>query len=145
MKEILTYTRAAINTSTDLDLFTAGVSGVLFTAVAAAGLTLKVKPARGGVLLLPSNPVGAGLGFGDTLAVTGVGDILLTMWGELELTYRINGTALEVLVATPINFTQTGSAAGTTITANKPIVIKPGLYVDRAYRLVSATDRSVTW
>lgn len=145
MKEIITYTRATINTTTDLTLFTAGGSGLLFTAVNATGLTLKAGLARGGTILLPTNPVGSGLGYGDSLIVTGTGDILITMWGQLEETYRINGTALEVLVATPIPFANTGVIGGVNVEASKTVLIKPGFYTDRAYRYVSTTDRTITW
>lgn len=145
MKEIITYTRAAINTPTDLKLFTAGPTGLLFTAISASGLTLKAGLARGGTVQLPSNPVGAGLGFGDSLLVSGTGDILLTMWGSLEETYLINGTALEVIIATPIPFAKAGVVGSTPVAASKTTLIKPGLYTENSYRFVSPTDRTITW
>lgn len=144
MKEIITYTRAGINSSSDLVLFKAGKSGVLFTAVTATGLTLKAGLARGGTVLLPSNPIGAGLGYGDSLLVSGIGDILITMWGELEETYRINGTALEVLVATPIPYAKTGTIGDVAVTANQTVLTKPGIYTDKVYRFDTGT-RKVNW
>lgn len=145
MKEIITYSRANINSTTDIRLFTAGVTGLMFTSVNAVGLTLKAELARGGVVLLPSNPIGAGLGYGDSLLVSGNGDIFATFYGTLEETYRINGGALEVLVATPITFNKTGNIGYVPVVSGKVVVIKPGIYTDRVYSLVSATDRRVTW
>lgn len=145
MKEITHYGRASINSVTDLKLFTAGVTGLMFTSVNAPGLTLKAELARGGIVLLPNNPVGAGLGYGDSLLVSGNGDIFATFYGTLEETYRINGGALEVLVATPITFNKAGNIGSIPVVSGKAVVIKPGIYTDRVYSLVSATDRRVTW
>lgn len=145
MKEIITYTKAAIDTPTDLKLFTAGATGLLFTAISATGLTLKAGLASGGTVQLPSNPVGAGLGYGDSLLVSGTGSILLTMWGSLEETYLIKGTALEVIVATPIPFAKAGVIGSTPVAASKTTLIKPGLYTENAYKFVSTTDRTITW
>lgn len=145
MKEIITYSRAAINSVTDLKLFTAGVTGLMFTSVNAPGLTLKAELARGGTVLLGSNPVGAGLGYGDSLLVSGNGEILTTFYGSLEETYRINGLALEVIVATPIIFNKAGTVGGIAVTIGKATVIKPGIYTDKTYSLVSVADRKVTW
>ena len=145
MKEIVTFTRAGINTTADLKLFTAGPQGVLFTAISAVGLTLKAGLARGGTILLPSNPIGAGLGFGDSLLVTGVGDILITFWGSLAETYRLNGTNLEVLVATPILFGMSGLVGDVQVTAGKASLIKAGIYNDRVYRIASGTTGNITW
>ena len=145
MKEIITYTRSGINTTPDLKLFTAGRSGLMFTAVNASGLTLKAGLARGGTILLPSNPVGAGLGYGDSLLVVGTGDLLVTFWGELEETYRINGTALEVLVASPIPYGSTGTVGGVPVTLGTTVITKPGLYNDKVYRYESSTSRKILW
>lgn len=145
MKEIITLTRAGISSTPNLKIFTAGPEGVIFTAVAAAGLTLKAGLARGGTILLPSNPIGAGLGYGDTLFVTGTGDLLVTMYGAILEPYRVNGTALDVLIATPIPYANTGTIGDVAVTSGKTVLTKPGLYSDKVYRYADATLRSITW
>lgn len=146
-KQIYTYSRGNIDTGgSDMELFTGGYTGLIFTKSTNIGLTLKMwSEGDDSIVPVSGSIVGLGLGYGDKLFANGVGSLAITFWGELESIYRIvNTDELEVLVGGQITFGQSGNAlGGLSISSNVPVWVKPGIYADRAYSLNSSNQ--VTW
>lgn len=136
MKQILTYSNFNIN-ATDLNLFTAGPEGLIFTASASIGVSFKIQaPNGGGTMVLSGDLIGKGLGYGHSILASGNGDVHLTMYGTLEEYYRvINTDELEVVVGYPVPFNSNGTDGSYTFTTGNTTWLPQGVYTGNSYSL----------
>jgi len=146
MKGIYTYSRGNLDTqASDLNLFTAGKEGLIFTAESRLGVDLKLKSGfDNSVVTYTGSIVGSGLGYGDSLLANGTGSLVVTFWGSLETTARIVNTSdLEVIVGSLVRFGNNGTVGTNTVTTDVGgSWVLPGLYSDHTY---SINNGIVTW
>jgi len=136
MKQILTYSNFNIN-ATDINLFTAGTEGLIFTASASIGISFKIQaPNGGGTMVISGDLIGKGLGYGHSLLASGNGDVHLTMYGTLSEYYRIiNTDELEVVVGYPVPFNENGSDGSYTFSSGETTWLPQGVYTGNSYSL----------
>lgn len=129
MKQILTYSNFNVD-GLNINLFTAGHQGLIFTQARFSGLTLaQTAPNSGGSMPMSGDLIGQGLGFGHSLVASGTGSITVTMYGELQEYYRIiNSSQLEVIVGYPVPFQTNGVISGYTTVVGEATWLPQGVY-----------------